>query len=195
MNTPARRPSRRPEGARRAFTLIEMLIVIVMLGIASALVIPAMGSVGYLRVHGALRTIVADITFAQSDAIAFQQPRAVVFDLTARTYNLVQVTGTSIDLTNNTMYDPGKATGRYVIDFKSENFGGAQVTAASFGSTGTGVTDTTLIFDELGTPVVSPGSNTPSNGGTIVVTAPDNSYSIVVEAYTGRVTVRKTSGQ
>ncbi|MGH7133956.1 MAG: pilus assembly FimT family protein [Phycisphaerales bacterium] len=188
MNPTARRTT------RRAFTLIEMLIVIVLLGIASALVIPAMGSVGYLRVHGALRTIVADITFAQSDAIAFQQPRAIDFDLINNTYSLVQITGTSLDLVNNTMYDPGKADGRYVVDFRSENFGGAQVTAAGFGSTGTGVKPSTLIFDEMGTPVLSPGSNTPSNGGTIVVTAPDNSYSIVVEAYTGRVTVRKTSG-
>lgn len=171
-----------------------MLLVIVLLGIASALVIPAMGSVGYLRIHGALRTIVADITFAQSDAIAFQQARALVFDTTNNTYSMVQVPGSSIDLVNNTMYDPGRKSGKYVVDFRSENFGGARVSSAVFGSSGGNATDATLIFDELGTPVTSPGSNTPSNGGTIVVAGPDSTYAIVVEAYTGRVTVRKTAG-
>ena len=66
--------------ARRAFTLIELLIVVVLLGIAGMLVVPAMGSVGVLRIQAAVRTLVSDLTFAQGDAIAQQHAvnRAVV---------------------------------------------------------------------------------------------------------------------
>jgi general secretion pathway protein H len=178
---------------RRAFTLIELLIVVVLLGIAGAMVIPQMGTVGALRAHGALRTIVSDITYAQSDAIAFQQPRAVQFDTASSSYRLIQVVGTTVSATN-TMYDASnyKAGGRYVVTFDgNESFGGARISAVSF----TGVTPSnTLIFDEMGTPVIAAGSNTPSTGGSVTVSTPDNTYVITIEAYTGRVAVRKTAG-
>ncbi|MFO0493813.1 MAG: Tfp pilus assembly protein FimT/FimU [bacterium] len=85
---------------KRGLTLVEVMVVIALLGIAAALVVPAMGTTGGLRVQGAIRTIVSDLTFAQSDAIAFQQPRAVVFDLAANSYRLVQVVNGDIDEAN-----------------------------------------------------------------------------------------------
>jgi prepilin-type N-terminal cleavage/methylation domain-containing protein len=59
-----------PRRARRAYTLVEMLITVVILAIAAALVIPSMGQTGVLRVQGALRMVVSDLTTAQSDAVA-----------------------------------------------------------------------------------------------------------------------------
>ena len=64
---------------RRGITLIEVLIVVTLLGIAGVLVIPSMSQVGVLRIQSALRTIVSDLTYAQSDAMAAQARRAVVF--------------------------------------------------------------------------------------------------------------------
>ncbi|MBX3362550.1 MAG: type II secretion system protein [Phycisphaeraceae bacterium] len=49
----------------RAYTLIEVLVVVTVLGIAAALVIPEMSSAHSLRVQASVRTIVSDITFAQ----------------------------------------------------------------------------------------------------------------------------------
>lgn len=179
-------PNTRRSG-RGAMTLVELLVVIVILGIAASMVIPAMGSTGVLKVQGALRTIVSDITFAQADAIAMQQGRAVMFDTTNNEYRLVQVVGGTVN-TANTLYDPSKNNDAYVVSLGASDFGGAVISAAAFDS------GANLIFDDMGMPVVSATSNTPSTGGKITVTSPDSVYDIVVDGYTGRITVRRVSG-
>lgn len=183
--------SRHDRSLRRAFTLIEMLIVVAILGLAGAMVIPQMGSVGTLRVQAALRTIVSDITFAQSDAIAFQEKRAIVFDVPNSTYRLISVPGATIDASTNTMYDPSKHDGKYVVNFLDANFGGSKVSAVKMNGS---LSNNTLVFDDMGSPIVDAASSQASTGGVITVTAPDSQWDIVVEAFTGRVTVRKLSG-
>ena len=169
---------------RRAFTLIEVLITVTILGIASAILIPQMGQAGILRVHGAVRQLVADITFAQADAVAFQERRAIVFDLPNSTYALVAVPGSTVDVANNVMYDPTKPNGRYAVDVKDVRFGGCFLESVDFGNG-----SRTLIFDALGGPVTSASGNTPSNGGTVAVVGAKQKYVLTVEAFTGRVTV------
>ncbi len=176
---------------RRGFTLIEMLIVIALLGLAGALVIPSMNSVGALRVHGALRTIVSDITMAQSDAIAFQERRAVVFDVPNNSYRLLAVTGSEIDETTQTMFDPTKPDGRYIVSLANPNFGGSRITGVRMNGTDT---NTTLMFDDMGTPIIDATSDQASSGGVISVTGMDSAWDIIVEPFTGRVSVRRTAG-
>jgi prepilin-type N-terminal cleavage/methylation domain-containing protein len=169
----------------RGYTLIEILVVVVILGIAGAMVIPAMGSTGILKTQGALRSIVSDITFAQSDAVAFQEKRAIVFDVTNSSYSLVQVPGNTVDATTNTMYDPTKPGGKWLVDFTADpRWGDARITAADFGAG-----SRTLIFDGMGGPVTDASSSNPGPGGTITVTGSGASWTITVEAFTGRVTV------
>lgn len=169
----------------RGFTLIEMLVVVAVLGIAGALVIPAMGGTGILRVQAAVRTVVADITLAQSEAVAFQEQRAVLFDVASSSYRLVEVPGDSLDPDTNTMYDPTRPGGLYVVDFIDDRFGGSQITAADFDG------NPYLIFDALGGPVADAGANTPGAGGTITVTGSGSTFVITVEPFTGRVSVEQ----
>ena len=170
----------------RAFTLLEMLAVCTVLGISAAMLIPSMSQTGVLRVQAAVRTVIADIVFAQSDAVAFQQKRAIVFDVAHSSYRLVEVPGDVIDVANNTMYDPTRSSGLYTVDFGDKTFGDARITAAVFDDA-----SNTLIFDALGGPVQDAGSNAPGNGGTITITGSGSTFIITVEAFTGRVTVTK----
>ncbi|MGD9688791.1 MAG: Tfp pilus assembly protein FimT/FimU [Phycisphaerales bacterium] len=172
---------------RRGFTLIEMIVVIALLGLAAALVIPQLGGVHSLRVQAALRTIVSDITFAQADAIAFQQRRAMVFDPANNRYRIVAVPGSIID-ENNTLFSPSGPNGRYVVELNTEQFAGARITGTDFD------TQNTLVFDDLGSPVSTPSGEAAGRGGTITLTGSEQSYTIVVEPFTGRVTVRKMPG-
>lgn len=172
--------------SRRGLTLIEVLITVAILAIAAAMVIPAMGTTGVLKVQGAIRQIVSDITFAQSDAIAMQQGRAVKFDPSTNSYRIIQVIGSTID-TNNTLYDPSRLGGRYNVTLNDTDFGGATILSTDF-------SNNTLIFDDMGTPVTSAGGNTPGTGGKIVILAPDSRHEILIEAYTGRTTIRKVTG-
>lgn len=177
-------PARRPLLARRAYTLVEVLAVVTIMGIAGALVIPAMGETGVIKVQGAVRQVVSDLTFAQADAVALQERRAVVFDVSASTYSLVAVPGTTIDVANNTLFDPTNKRGRFLVDFRDDTYGDARITAVNFGNG-----STNLIFDALGGPVDGPGSNNPGPGGTIRVRGSNSEFVITVEAFTGRITV------
>jgi len=159
----------------RGYTLVEMLIVITILGIAAAMAIPSFGSVGVLRVQGAVRTIVADITVAQSDAVALQKGRGIVFanNNNDPRYTIAEVNGNQLDT------ELDRLTVRHI---GGDEYGNTTITAINF-------PNNTLVFDELGGPVDAPGSSTPSAAGYIDITGSNQSYRINVDAYTGRVQV------
>lgn len=177
--------SRAPR-SRTGYTLIEVLVLVVIMGIAGAMVIPALGDTHILRVQAALRTIISDITFAQADAAAFQERRAVVFDVNTNSYRVIQVPGNTLDVVANTISDPTRPFGRMGADFTQDEarYGDARLVSVNFGNG-----SSSLIFDALGGPVSAPDSNTPSPGGTISLSGSRASWTISVEAFTGRVTV------
>lgn len=180
-------PQPTPTNARRSrnrgYTLIEVLVTVTILGIAGAVVIPSMAGAHVLKVQAAVRSIVADITFAQMDALGYQEPRGVVFDIDANQYTLIRITGAEVDLDADALYDPKGPEQRYVVRLDGTDFGGAEITDLDLNG------GDTLIFDEIGGPVASAGSDELSSGGSITVTAPSGQFRIDIAPFTGRVTV------
>ncbi len=166
----------------RAYTLIEILIVVMIMGISAAAVIPTIGQAGAFRVRSSVRTLVADMTFAQSDAMAFQQGRAVMFIPDENRYIIIRVTGPVLDPVNDVMYDHTRVDDILGMDFDEERFGGATITGASFDG------QPVLIFDEMGAPVTQPQGTTPSAGGLITIVGADDEYWIAVDGFTGHIT-------
>jgi type II secretion system protein H len=179
MDTSAimRRLRARCAGARRGYTLVEMLVVVVMMGLAAAIVVPSLSSAGTMRVQGAVRMIIADITVAQSDAIAFQARRGVVFNYEgdASRYVIAEIAGGAVDTATGIITDRS---------FGGETFGFSTVTDAT-------LTDDTIYLDELGSPVSGPDVDTPAGSQYIEITGSEQVFRIEIEAYTGRITVRK----
>jgi prepilin-type N-terminal cleavage/methylation domain-containing protein len=164
-------------GDRKAYTLLEMLLVIVLLGISSAMVIPSISSTDVLRVQAAVRSVVADIAYAQSDALARQEGRAIIFDVDTNSYSVVEVKGPTLFPATDTIMR------RFIREVDQR--GNSQITGVDFEGSNT------IVFDSLGGPVQGPGSTTPGNGGTITITGSGSTFIIGVEAYTGRVTVTR----
>lgn len=177
--------ARRRASAAKGYTLIEVLVTVTVMGIAGTVVLPSLGSTGILRTQAAVRTIVADLTFAQSDALAYQRGRAVMFDVGANAYRIVEITGTELDPAADTLYDARGPGQRYVVELDDHDFGGAAIEAASFDA------DANLIFDPLGGPVMAPQSDVMSSGGQVVVSGQGGRFQINVAAFTGRVTVQR----
>lgn len=160
--------------ARGGFTLVELLIVVTVLGIATAMVIPSMGSVGVLRVQAAVRTVVSDITQAQSEALAYQRGRAVVFDMESASWSVAEVNSGVIDLSTDTLW-----TGM----IRGKDFGDAVISSVDFDGDGV------LVFDEMGAPVDAPLSTVTAGTGYLDISGSGQTFRVTVEAYTGRVVV------
>lgn len=179
---------RRYEGrrlvGRGGYTLVEMLLVILILGIAAALVIPHTGQAQVLRIHAAVRTLVSDITYAQTDALAYQKRRAVIFDTDENTYTIAEVTVSSGgDVTYTPLFLAGGPNAGHTIDFDSGQFDGARLRAADFDG------DPILIFDEIGAPVLEAATDASAGLGTVYIEGPMSIFKIDVLPYTGQVRV------
>lgn len=171
-------------GGRRAYTLVELLLVILIMGIAGALVIPQTSQAHVLRIHAAVRTLVADISYAQTDALAYQQRRAVIFDTDENTYTVAEVTVSSGgDVTYTPLFLAGGPDGDHTVDFDGRSFDGASLRAADFDG------NAILIFDEIGAPVLDAATDVSAGLGTIYIEGSMSVFRIEVLPYTGQVRV------
>ncbi len=168
---------RSPIPARRAhaYTLVEVLIVVTILGVVSAVVVPHMLTAGSMGVQAAARAVVSDLMFAQNDAVAAQAPRTVTFLPAEERYELRDEEGNLL----SAAWISGKQQ-NYTVDFTEDTrFQGVTIKSAAFGN------DNEVTFDDLGSP---------DSGGEVIVEYNDQRYAIRVAAFTGRVTVTKLTG-
>jgi prepilin-type N-terminal cleavage/methylation domain-containing protein len=172
------RPSNSRSPRRSGYTLVEVLITVAILAIAAAMVIPSFGSTDVLRVQAGVRSIVADLTTAQSDALAYQRGRAVVFEPgtfpNGRSYRILEVRSTTLDPDLDSLSE---------TRFTGDTFGDAAIIDGEFAH------PNTIIFDEMGSPVDAPEGTNAAPNQWIDIRGSGQTYRITVEAYTGRITV------
>jgi len=160
---------------RGGYTLVEVLTVVTIMGLASAVVVPQMLAAGTLGVQAAARMVVSDMLYAQNQAVAAQANRGIVFDVENNAYQLNDNNGNPITAS----WQAGNSSTDYKIDFANDSrFSGVTLENVDFNGTNT------LAFDALGAP---------SSGGSLDLVYNGNRYRIQVAAFTGRVTVSEIS--
>ena len=168
---------------RTGYTLIELLLVVAVLGLASAILIPSLRDGDSLATQGAVRRIIGDLHFAQSDALAHQETRRVQFFDDGRGY---VITRSPYDPDVDYISDPLARAGTdkaYVVDFtEDERFAGVTISAVDIDDGARFIT-----FDELGGSIT--GGNNPGIGGSITVTSNNAGYRIDIDPFTGKLTV------
>lgn len=152
--------------ARKAFTLVELLIVIMLIGIMAVAVVPSVLNTTDTQAVGAARLITGDLQYAQNEAIANQEPVTVTFSASGNSYQLADTSGV---LTNP------MSKGTYSVAFSaSRELSQVDIVAVDFDGA------TTVTFDEMGAPDV---------GGTITIQAGARLMTLTIADATGLVTV------
>jgi prepilin-type N-terminal cleavage/methylation domain-containing protein len=166
------------------FTLVEILMVVLILGIASAIIIPGLGSRDDLRCAAASRVVMSDLIYAQNRAIALQKKHYVRFS--GQQYSVSDSTAL---LPIDHPLKPAQSSGKYVITFGAGGTNGLErcsINSVAFQG------KTIIGFNDLGEPFAYDGvTETPlTQAGTVKVQSGTYTLTIQIEPFTGDATVQ-----
>jgi len=166
----------------QAFTLVEILMVVLILAISSAIIIPQIGTRDDLKAAAGARVMMADMIWAQNRAISTQQKQYLIFSGQSYTIWYKNSSGT---LTLNT--NPVTQS-TYTTSFGVANTPLADVSIG----TGNFAGQTSLCFDEMGTPYGYDGTTETAmtGSGSIQVNCGAQHLTITIEGYTGEASVQ-----
>ena len=154
--------------SHKAFTIIEILIVVALLAIAGMMIVPMTSSAASIQIDSAANMIAADLEYAKSMAISRGQNFSVVFDAAAEAYQIKDQTGSVIS-------HPVKKGFPYTVNFQNESrLNKVKILSADFGGS------ETVTFDYLGSP---------DNGGSVSLQAAGVTKTIRVEPVTGYISI------
>jgi len=168
---------------RAAYTLVEILIVVLVLMIAAAIVIPNIGSADDSQAIAAAAVLQSDLEVARSMAMATQVPHSVVFSPDSpdkkRSYKVVRAyiadTPYESALAPAVCHPVNKGKLYEVRLWDLQGMSHVKVTSVSFGGSPPYVT-----FLSLGQPIA---------GGSVDLTVGQITMTVSVEALTGIVSV------
>lgn len=158
--------SRNPEARiSRAFTLVEILMVVIIMAIAAAIVIPYSSASGTAALAAA-RMITSDLQYAQNVAITTQKPVTATFSTTTSEYSLTSQSEPLIHPITKVAYTVRLSNER--------GMSGVRIESTTLGAAGA------VTFDEFGSP---------SEACMILVKAGAVMYRVEVAAATGNIKV------
>lgn len=160
----------------KAFTLAELIIVVVIISIVALLAVPMISSAADSQVRSAVNMVAADLEYAKSMSISHQQDYSVVFDVESNSYEIRDESGSVID-------HPARVGSSFSVILSADSrLRSVQLGSVSFDST------STVTFDYLGSPFNENG--TPLNSGSIVLDAGNYSMTIIIQPVTGFLTIQ-----
>jgi prepilin-type N-terminal cleavage/methylation domain-containing protein len=175
---------------RSGFTLVEILGVLVIIGIASAMVIPHLGTRDDLKASAAARVVIADLIYAQSMAISSSSTYYVRFDTGTNSYKVLSNASPSGD----TVASNPLTQLSYVQTFGSgSKFDTIVLQSATINGTDAAYQPCfTVAFDEMGAPYAysyTTANKNDLNSGSIVVKSGNFTKTITISPYTGEISV------
>ena len=169
---------------RAAFTLVEILIVVLVLMIAAAIVIPNIGSADYSQAIAAAAILQSDLEVARSMAMATQVSHSVVFSSDRQSYKVVaNYAGTAYESTPAVCHPVNRGNPYQVYLRGLNKMGLVSVTSVASGDPPYQCEYVT--FQSSGEP--NAAVSVVLNAGNIIMT-------VSVEAMTGVVSVTRTGG-
>lgn len=176
---PAARPSVSTP-PRRGFTLIEILCVVVIIGLAAGIIIPQISTRDDLRCASAARELMGDLLYAQSRSIAQGKMHYVQFNTTTGAYQVLDAVSPNNVITNPVSQQT------YTVTVGTGALAGVSIKTASFDG------NPTVAFDSMGIPYTWDATNGPIalNAGSVVFKAGKNQKTVSVSPYSGQIKVQ-----
>ncbi|MCX7926698.1 MAG: type II secretion system GspH family protein [Candidatus Omnitrophica bacterium] len=155
---------------KEGFTIIELIMVMVIIGILSALAIPRIDSFNTIRLAGGANKLIADIRYIQQLAVAQHTNTRIIFNISQDYYvaeQLNKTTGIWKEVSDPFTRAP------LIMNYKTDpQYAGIDIVEANFG----GLSE--LQFNWQGSP---------SNGGIVRLALRDNQRRVKVLSGTGTV--------
>lgn len=166
----------RSNSSRGAFTLLEIMLVILMAGLIAGVALAMWGDSDATAALAGARIVLQDLEFAQSEAICRRSEITVTFDVGNNSYTVSDSSG---PITNPITHQP------YVVNLnEAAGGGGVHLSEVHFGG-GNGVS-----FNSLGEPVL-PGTDIPiSSGDGVSVSCGTASHSVTITPVIGKITAQ-----
>jgi prepilin-type N-terminal cleavage/methylation domain-containing protein len=155
----------------KAFTIVEILIVVALLAIVGMMAVPMMSSAASIQIGSAANMIAADLEYAKSMAISRGQYYSVVFAPDSDSYQIFKDQGGTLEPISH----PVKKGFPYTVNFQNDSrLNKVKILSADFGGS------ETVTFDYLGSP---------DDGGSVSLQAAGISKTIRVEPVTGYISI------
>lgn len=187
---------RRPGRLRAAFTLVEVLATVVILGIVALCALPVLSGRGDIDAQTAARRLMTDMAFAQGDAMNRQEFRRIHFFEDGSGWCILALDASGLDAP----FDAASARfvanplagadrgGAMRVDFGRDGlFAGLRIESVSMGDASSNLT-----FDPMGGIVDAAGAA--SAGGSLVLRSGEGSILIEFAPLTGKVRLAAVAG-
>jgi len=158
---------------------VEILVVVIILGIASVIVVPMLGNTDDMQVISAARQLASTLLYTQTVSIAAQEQYQVVFDVANKSYEVQDADGKVVadPVASSKQFRVvfGKTSECSKVSFASVNFDGGNK----------------VWFDRMGVPYSGAISDSPPplTTGQVVMEAGKHQMTVRVEPVTGRISI------
>lgn len=171
----------------KAFTLAEMMIVLVIISISATVMIPLFRGNTFFQLQAATEELTSALQYCQNLAIAHQERYQMIFDSSTNEYKVCDQNGNMVDAPDK--HAPSDAVDDYKYKlarkFSSDkNYTHIELKDISFDGS------ESIWFDSLGMPYSGNiTSHTPLTSGTLTIAAGNFSRNITIEPVSGKITI------
>ena len=164
---------------RGGFTLIEVLIVVVIIGITAMMAVPMLTAAGSVQVRSAANMLAADLEYAKSMAISRGQRYSVSFDTADENYWLLDEDGDTIE-------HPVRKGFSYSFDFdESDRLSDVVISSCAFEPGSRSV----VTFDYLGCPYSGSDMSNALSSGYVRLRGGKVTLDVNIEPVTGYISI------
>lgn len=107
----------------RGYTLIELSLIILLIGVILVFVLPKLGNIGDTKLRTTARQLAGKIQSLYDESVLKKKPYQIVFDITNRTYSFSQISDEESSILSDSTQETSLSDRVYIKDIVMETEG------------------------------------------------------------------------